>query len=125
MLLNEPEMLCDANYVNNPAVKTADNGLLFLIYPGGTSGFVVHDGTNIQCQAGPANTVVTLSSGPRRIELQVLGDEPASVTRNGAALTKFTPEEFDAADAGWRADAQTRLIFVKFPHGGGTTTIHF
>ena len=126
MLLNEPETLCDANYVNNPAVKTADNGLLFLIYPGGTSGFVVHDGTNIQCQAGPANTVVTLSSGPRRIELQVLGDEPASVTRNGAALTKFaTPEEFDAADAGWRADAQTRLIFVKFPHGGGTTTIHF
>jgi alpha-glucosidase (family GH31 glycosyl hydrolase) len=126
MLLNEPATLCDANYVNNPAVSTADTGLLFLVYPGGTSGFTVHDGTAIQCRADPGKTVVTLSSEARRVRLQVLGDEPPGVTRDGVALTKFaSAAELGAANAGWRADAQARQIFIEFEHPGGTTMIQF
>ena len=106
MLLNEADSLNDANYINNGAIKTRDNGLLFLIYPGGHSGFTVYDGTNVQCAAGAGGTRITLASTARAIELQVLGGTPAAVERDGAALPQFTSAAaFDAAE---RAGAQTR-----------------
>jgi alpha-D-xyloside xylohydrolase len=126
MLLNEPQTLCDPNYVNNPQVRTPDNGLLFRIYPGGRSRFTLYDGTDAQCQAGAAGTMVTLSSSPRAVMLQILGDAPAAVTRDGTPLSKLvTGAEFDSATVGWRADTINRLILIKFQHGGGTTTIQF
>jgi alpha-D-xyloside xylohydrolase len=126
MLLTQTQTLCDANYVNNPEVKTPDNGLLFLIYPAGASHFAVHDGTNIQCQAGSGQTIVTLTSEIRAVMLQILGDEPATVLRDGIPITKFaTAGEFDAVDTGWRADKNTRLLQIKFQHEGGMTTIQF
>src|SRR5205823_2371497 len=36
MLANVPQTLCDANYVNNPAIIAMDSALQFLIYPGPT-----------------------------------------------------------------------------------------
>jgi hypothetical protein len=65
MIRRAPEVqtLCDANYVNNAAVKSPDSGLVFLIYPGGFSRFLVYDGTDIQCQTGPGKTSVTITSG--------------------------------------------------------------
>jgi len=126
MLLNEPQTLCDANYVNHPGVKSPDGGLLFLVYPAGTSGFTVHDGTEIQCQAGGGDSVLTLSSTARAILLQILGKEPAGVMRDGVEMPKFgTAAELDSASTGWRTDLQARLTFVKFQHSAGTTTIHF
>jgi alpha-D-xyloside xylohydrolase len=124
MLLTDAQTLCDANYVNNPNIKTPDNGLQFLIYPGGASQFTVYDGTEIQCEAGGGKLTVTLSSVARPVVLQLLADEPASVVRDGTALAKLTMlEEFDAAGTGWRADPQARLVFIKVQHAGGVTKI--
>ncbi len=126
MLLTDPQTLCDANYVNHAATKSPDNGLLFLVYPAGNSSFTVYDGTDIRCQAGGPDSTLTISSITRAIKLQILAAEGAGVMRDGVAMPKLaTAVEFDSASAGWRSDPQARLIFVKFQHGGGTTTIHF
>ena len=39
MLLDVPDTLCDANYVNNPAINAPTEGLQFLVYPRGSSSF--------------------------------------------------------------------------------------
>jgi hypothetical protein len=92
MLSNEPETPVNANYVNTPAVRTGYNGLLFLIYPGRTLGFVVNDGTSIQCQTELGHSIVTVQSRAYRIGLQVLADDPAEIIRNDA-FVKFSPED--------------------------------
>jgi alpha-D-xyloside xylohydrolase len=126
MLLMEPDSLCDANYANNAAVKTRDNDLLFLIFPGGNSGFTVYDGTDVQCRTEGGGIVITVSSSARRLQLQVLADAPAAVKRDGVTLPQLaSAADFETAGTGWRADPQTRLILVKFQHGGGNTTLEF
>ncbi len=125
MLLTELQALCDANYVDNPNIRTPDSGLQFLIYPAGASQFTLYDGTKILCQAGGGKLTVTLSSVARPLMLQLLTDEPAAVVHDGKDIAKFaTPAELDAADTGWRADAQVRLVFVKFQHAGGVTKVN-
>ena len=124
MLLTEVQTLCDTNYVNNPNIRTPDSGLQFLVYPAGESQFTVYDGTNIQCQIVGGKLTVTLSSAPRPVILQLLADEPAKIERDGIALAKLaTKALFDAAINGWRADAQARLVAIKFQHTGGVTKI--
>jgi len=126
MLLTEVQTLCDANYVNNPNVKTPDNGLLFLLYPAGTSKFEVYDGAEIRCDTAGGTLTVTLSSVARPVMLQIFGDEPVTIMRDGIALSKLaTVAQFETADTGWRADPQSRVIFVKFQHRGGTTNVNF
>jgi alpha-D-xyloside xylohydrolase len=126
MLLNDVETLCDANYVNNPNIKTPDSGLQFWIYPSQDSRFKVYDGTDIQCDVAGGNVTVTLSSGARPVLLRVLTKEPGAVTRDGAAVPKLaTPAQFDGAVTGWRADSQAELVFIKFQHAGGVTRIDF
>src|SRR5262249_8323702 len=51
MLLEVPQTLCDANYVNSDRIRTPGDGLLFRIYPAGTSRFTVFNGTDVTCQA--------------------------------------------------------------------------
>jgi alpha-D-xyloside xylohydrolase len=124
MLLTDVQTLCDANYVNDPNISTPDSGLKFLVYPAGASQFTVYDGTNIQCQAGGGKLTVTISSVARAVILQLLADEPAAVERDGTALARLaTTAQFDAAVTGWRADAQARLVSIKFQHTGGVTKI--
>jgi len=123
MLLADPVTLCDANYTNNAAVKTPGDGLLFLIYPGGQTGFTVFDGTDVQCVAAAGSITVTLTSAVRAIELHILTAEPAAVTRDGAAMTKVTAAQFGGATEGWFEDPQLQKLRIKFQHGGGTTTI--
>ena len=107
-------------------MKTRDNDLLFLIFPGGNSGFTVYDGTDVQCRTEGGGIVITVSSSARRLQLQVLADAPAAVKRDGMALPQFNSSpEFDAAGSGWRMDAQTGMILVKFQHAGGNTTLEF
>jgi hypothetical protein len=125
MLLTEVQTLCDANYVNNPNVKTPDSGLLFLVYPGGASHFRVYDGTDIRCEAAGGNLTVTLSSTARPVVLKLFGDAPVAVMRDGAVLTRLaTSAQFDAVETGWRVDTQTRFILIKFQHAGGTTKVN-
>jgi len=126
MLLNDVETLCDPNYVNNPSIKTPDNGLQFWIYPSQKSQFTVYDGTDIHCAVAGGEVTFTLFSDARPVLLRVLSKEPAAVTRDGAAMPKMaTPAHFDGAVAGWRADAQAGLVFIKCEHSGGLTQIHF
>jgi len=107
-------------------VKTPDNGLLFLLYPAGTSKFEVYDGAEIRCDTAGGTLTVTLSSVARPVMLQIFGDEPVTIMRDGIALSKLaTVAQFETADTGWRADPQSRVIFVKFQHRGGTTNVNF
>jgi len=56
--------------------------------------------------------------------LQILGDSPAAITRDGTVLPQVvTAAALDAANAAWRFDAPQRLILVKFQHAGATSTI--
>jgi alpha-D-xyloside xylohydrolase len=124
MLLTETQTLCDPNFVKNPAIKTLDNGLQFLIYAGEASQFSLYDGTVIQSEPAAEHLTVTLSSLPRSVMLQILHSEPVKVMRDGATIPKFTtPSQLGAVDIGWRFDAQANLIFVKFPHLGGISKV--
>ena len=122
MLTSVPETLCDGNYVNNPAIKAPEDGLLFLVYPHSSSSFSVHDGTVLRCELNVGATGLTLSSNQRPILLKVFGSKPTSVTRDGSLLPEFsTQANFDAAVSGWRHDLG--FTFVKFQHSGGTTEV--
>jgi alpha-D-xyloside xylohydrolase len=124
LLRDDVQTLCDANYVNNPNVRTADDGVRFLVYPSGASHFVIYDGTEVACQEAGAGRVVTLTSAPRAVACQVLQPEPAGVTRDGVALTRFaTAAELEAALAGWWFDAAGGFLHVKFQHIGGQTRV--
>jgi hypothetical protein len=139
MLLAEAETLCDANYVNNPGVKTADEGLWLLVYPAGVSSFTVYDGTIIRSESDGATRAITLSSAARPVVLKILTDEPVAVTRDGAALTQLPappgfdasnsswelPPGLDAAGSGWTFVATTGFLLIKFQHPGGSTQITF
>jgi alpha-D-xyloside xylohydrolase len=122
MLLNVPDTLCDGNYVNNPAVQAADDGWLFLVYPGGTDGFEMFDGTTVGCQVNGSSTEITLSSTPRAIVLRIVGRRPTDITRDGVVLLEHSsPEGFKSAGAGWRHHAAGKFTSVKFVHAGGST----
>jgi alpha-glucosidase (family GH31 glycosyl hydrolase) len=126
MLLTPADTLCDANYVNNAAIKTPDNGLLFLIYPGGSSRFTVFDGTDVQCVVTAGQTSITIASKARPLLLQIHTSEPAALTHNGAPLAKSAnPDAFDAAADAWRFDAASKMVLVKLNHAGGTATLGF
>jgi alpha-D-xyloside xylohydrolase len=126
MLSSEVDSLCDANYLNNAKIKTPGSGIHFLVYPSGSSHFVVYDGTDIQCEAAAGKLTVTLSSVNRAVLLQVLTKEPGSVTHDGTPIPKLaTAAQLDVAATGWRVDSQTKFILIKFQHTGGITKIIF
>jgi hypothetical protein len=122
MLLTVVDTLCDADYVNNPAVRTLDDGLQVLIYPAGSTSFTLFDESDIRCVANDATATVTVTASARPLLLQIHMLTPASVTRDGASLPQAaTPAAFDAATEAWRADVQ--MLLVKFAHSGGSSTI--
>jgi alpha-D-xyloside xylohydrolase len=125
MLLTQVDTLCDADYVNNPAILSLDSSLLVLIYPEGQSSFTLFDGDAINCAIATAGTTVTVSAQPRTIQLQVhTAAAPQSVRRDNVQLTQATtPAAFDAATNVWRFDPPSQAALVKFNHTGGTTTI--
>jgi alpha-D-xyloside xylohydrolase len=127
MLLHVPDTLCEADYVNNPAIRTHDAGLQFLIYPTSSpSNFDLHDGTQLACKVSGVATMLTLSSIPRSILLKILGRKPVSITRDGIVLPEQPASDaFDAATIAWRHDAGLGFIFVKFQHSGGVAQIAF
>lgn len=124
MLLTVPDTLCDADYVNNPAVRTLDDGMQVLIYPAGNTSFALFDGSDIHCMGSGAAVTVTVTSLSRPLLLRLHGLSPASVTRDGAALPQLaTQAAFDAATEGWRLDGTTQMVFAKFTHAGGSSTV--
>ncbi len=126
MLPDGVQTLCDANFVNNPAVATWDGSLNFLVYPADASRFTVYDGTQVVCQSAGGVTEVTLTSVPRAITLKVLAPRPSGVKRDGTdQVSRPSLVALDAADTGWFFDAASRFVLVKFSHPGGTTRVTF
>jgi hypothetical protein len=125
MLLGDPVTLCDPNYINNPVIKTPSDGLLFLIYPGGQSGFTMFDGTDLKCAAAAARITLTLNTSARPIELHILAAEPAAITRDGITTPKVTAAQFPAVNEGWFQDPQLGKLRIKFQHAGGSAAIRF
>lgn len=115
MLLEVPQTLCDANYVNNNKIRTPGDGLLARIYPAGTSQFAVYDGTEITCQADGGGVKVSIKSPiPRPMQLDVLAPPPASgVRQDGAALP---------ASAFRHDDSTGGFLEIRIEHRGGSTT---
>jgi alpha-D-xyloside xylohydrolase len=125
MLPDDVDTLCDADYVNNPALRTPDGAWTFLIFPGASSRFTVFDGTEVTCAKDANGTTIVVSARQGATSLQVHADaSPASVTRNGAPMAnESTKAAFDAAPEAWRFDAQGRAVFVKFGQSAGVTTV--
>src|SRR5262249_43415234 len=59
MISTNVATLCEAAYVQNTNIVTADSSLQFLVYPGSNSSFTVYDGTVATCQTN--GTVVNLT----------------------------------------------------------------
>jgi alpha-D-xyloside xylohydrolase len=125
ILGDDVQTLCNADYVNNPGVKTWGGGLEVRLYPSGVSQLALFDGTAIRSDEGAGPTSVTVTSPtPRPVLLRVLAPRPAAVRRDGTALSEVAiPAAFDAAAEGWRFDATPGFVLVKFGHAGGTTRI--
>lgn len=127
ILGEDTQTLCDANYVNNPAIKSWDGGLEIRVYPAGTSQFTIFDGTDIQSVESAGATSVSINSPTARsCLLRVLAARPAVVRRDGDALTEIaSATAFEAAPEGWLFDAVFGFVLVKFLHAGGRTVITF
>jgi alpha-D-xyloside xylohydrolase len=121
----EVQTLCDANYVNNAALKTWDGGLEIRVYPPGTSRFAIFDGTDIQSAQAAGSTSVTITSpSARPVLLRILAPQPAAVQRDGAPLSQIAAAgAFEAASVGWRFDTAAGFVLIKFSHPGGTVRI--
>ena len=128
MLANIPQTLCDANYVNNPAITTRDSALQFLVYPGASpSSFNVYDGTSAQCSISSTVTTLTLSSVARPVTFKIFaGTSPVGVERNGLRLPHFgTQTDFNNGSLGWFYDSPAKFLYVRFAHAGGSATISY
>jgi len=126
LLLDDADTLCNADYVDNPVVRSPGPGLKFLIYPAGTARFEIHDGTVIQAARQAGGLEITLTSPQRPVLLRVLESRPASVRRDGTPLAEATTRSaFDGTDSGWHFAASEQILLIKFGHTGGTTRVSF
>jgi alpha-D-xyloside xylohydrolase len=125
VLGEDVQTLCDANYVNNAALKTWDGGLEIRLYPAGASQFTIFDGTAIQSDQSAAAVTVTITSpSARPVLLRILAPRPAAVRLDGTVLPEIVSQSsFNAASKGWQFDAVTGFVLVKFPQPGNTTTV--
>jgi alpha-D-xyloside xylohydrolase len=121
MLPVDVRTLCDANYVNDPTVRTRTDDLLFQVYPAGASSFTVFDGSEAQCQGDATGGTVTVTATARHLAVRILGNQPAGVKRDGQPV----PHASAAGAPGWRFDAATGFIEVDFSHSGGATAIDY
>ncbi len=127
ILGEDVQTLCDANYVNNPTIKTWEGGLEIRIYPAGTSQFTLFDGADIRSVEGTASSSVAIGSPTARpILLRILAPRPSAVMRDGAALSEVaSPAAFKSASEGWLFDTPSGFLLVKFPLAGGPSQITF
>ena len=126
MLLDDAETLCDADYANNPNIRTASSGLLFLIYPADLGNFFVFDGTEVHYRRSAEATRMTIRSAARRIALKIrLISTPAKVSLQGTKVPEVSQSDFETAPLGWRHDAAEGFLEIKLQHFGGTNEISF
>jgi alpha-D-xyloside xylohydrolase len=124
MLPDDVDTLCDADYVNNPALRTVGTGLLLLVHPGPHSQFPMYDGTEL-LQEGATRTV-SLTSAQRAVRLQIrLAAPPAAVALDRRPLSQISVPDLDDGAAGWSYDGRARLLHIGFHHNGGSGTITY
>jgi alpha-D-xyloside xylohydrolase len=125
MLGQDVQTLCDANYINNLAIKTWDGALEIRAYPAGNTRFTVFDGTEIDSAEGAGAVSVTIkSASARELLFRILALRPAAVRRNGTAMPEAASSaDFEIASTAWRFDTTTGSVLVKFSHPGGTSTV--
>jgi alpha-D-xyloside xylohydrolase len=126
MLVDNAETLCDADYVNNPASRTAGTGLLLLVHPGPRSRFLMYDGTELLQENAGATRTVSLTSSARTFRLQIrLAAPPTAVALDSNALSQTSLSDLDKGAAGWSYDGRERLLHIGFHHNGGLGTITY
>lgn len=122
MLLNVPQTMNTAAYVNNPAITTPDDDLEVRVYPSGQSGFTMHDGTTFEAVKDGDAARVAFNSLPRTLVFKFFGTAPAGAEHNGIRLPQVADAAaLEAADIGWFHDGD--FTHVKVTHGGGAATV--
>ena len=98
MLLEDAETLCDADYVNKPEIKTATDGLLFLVYPSASGRFhcVRWNGHPISEVGGRDDDQHRIGGPPDRSQGPSRA-APARVRVQGTDLPKRSPADFETA----------------------------
>jgi hypothetical protein len=127
LLRDDADTLCDADYVTDPGVRAMTPDLHVMAFPAAApSEFTLFDGDLLRCSrpdGGAALLTITARKRAFMLEIQA-NTRPGSVVRDGAALAAVdTVAALAAAASGWRFDAPSRSVFVKFGHAGGTTSI--
>jgi alpha-D-xyloside xylohydrolase len=126
MISSNVQTLCDAPYVGNPSITTMTTALEFMIYPGTNSSFTVYDGTTAQCVSNGTVVTTSINTFPRALLLRFFGPTPFGVERDGVPLPNISDAtQFAAANLGWRYDAASNFLHVKFNHIGGPATVSF
>jgi alpha-D-xyloside xylohydrolase len=122
---DDVQTICDANYVNNAAVRTWIGGLELRIYPAATSQVALFDGTNVRCDTGADGLSITIDSAvSRTVLLRIHAAKPAAVRIGGVLQPEVTsPPAFDATPECWRFSPDQQFIEVKLTHSGGSTVI--
>jgi alpha-D-xyloside xylohydrolase len=122
MLRDDPRTLCDADYVNDPAIVTPTDDLLVQIYPGGSSAFTLFDGTHVSCKGDATAGSVSFTATARGITLRILAVGPQAVARDGTTLRQ---QAAGATTDGWSFDAKTGFVEIRVTHAGGSSTIDY
>ena len=122
MLLDDPDTLCDPDYVADTGLRTMNSGLHVLAIPVKDGpAFELFDGTVIRTNPG----LVSID-GPGRIFVLELhaNAQPASVVRDETEIPMVqTTGELKAAESAWHFDPQKHALMVKFVHAGGATSV--
>lgn len=124
MLADDPDTLCDPDYVDNAGLRTAGNDLLLLVHPGPASSFTMYDDTELAQEAGTRSVSVT--SAGRQLQLHIrIANPPPAVTLGTAALPQVAVQDVAITAAGWGYDAAAKLLYVKFRHPGGLARVSY
>jgi alpha-glucosidase (family GH31 glycosyl hydrolase) len=126
MLADDADTLCDADYVNNPALRIAGTGLLLLVHPGPRSQFLMHDGTELLQESAGMTRTVSWTSAERAFRLQIrLAAPPTAVSRDGSALPQISLPDLEKGTTGWSYDGRERLLHIGLHHNAGPSTITY
>ncbi|MGH8045628.1 MAG: glycoside hydrolase family 31 protein, partial [Chthoniobacterales bacterium] len=126
MLINVPQTLNSADYVNNADITTRDNGLQFLVYPraGSPTSFTVYDGTAALSRVDGGKKTVLVDSVPRVLMIKALSAEPDGVKINGRALAHCaTPTILATQSEGWSYEGG--FVYAKVQHKGGRAVFSY
>jgi len=124
MLLESPQSLCPAEYVDNAAISTRGPDLDILTIPAAQFAFHVYDGTAIEGLQHGDSLTISYDGPARPVQFRIVADEPPAVSRDGVAIPRAASEvEYHQSESSWYYGAKPNRVWVKFPHAGGATSL--